>query len=332
MFSKLKEKLKSFVGKSEAQEKSPKKEKKSNKKIITKEQQQKDRSLISKFKKKLTTQTITQEKVDELLEPLEMILLENNVALKTVDSITRKLSEDLVGISMKKGELESTISESLRNSISEALKEPKSLIEEIKKHSGVYTIIFFGINGTGKTTSLAKLAHKLKSQKISCVFAAADTFRAASIEQLELHGKKLGIPVIKQTYGSDPTAVAFDAKKYAEKNKISCVLVDTAGRMYTKENLIKQMEKMIRVISPEKKIFVGESIAGNDAIEQVKTFDSAIGIDGIILSKADVDEKAGTVLSVSQTTGKPVYFLGTGQNYEDLEDFKKEKILKNLGL
>lgn len=291
-------------------------------------------SFLQKFTKKIisSTQTLTQEQVNEILEPLELILLENNVALEVVDKIKEDLSKDLVGIEVKKGQIESTITQTLKESIESTLLEPPDLIKSIHSKLTPCIIVFFGINGSGKTTSIAKLAHLLKAQNISCVLAAADTFRAASIEQLETHAKKLDIPIIKSQYGADPTSVAFDAVQYANKNKLKCVLIDTAGRMYTKSNLIKEMEKLIRVIKPDLKIFVGESITGNDATQQAKTFNEAVGIDGIILSKADVDEKGGTMLSVSQITGKPIYYLGTGQGYEDLEPFKKEKIIKRLGL
>lgn len=290
-------------------------------------------SFLSKFVSKLTTTTLTQKHVDEIFEPLELILLENNVALEVVDKIRKNLYEDLIGLEIKKSaDFKETIKSSLKESIDQVLIEPTDLFSEIKKKLDTYVIIFFGINGSGKTTSIAKLAYKLKKEKISCVLAAADTFRAASIEQLETHANRLGVPIIKSQYGSDPTSVAFDAVKYAEKNKIKCVLIDTAGRMYTKENLIKQMEKIIRIIKPDLKIFVGESITGNDATQQARKFNEAVGIDGIILTKADVDEKGGTALSVSQVTGKPIYFLGTGQDYDDLQDFKKSVVLKNLGL
>ncbi len=371
MFGKLREKLKSFLGKSEEQEK-PKKEKpekkvkpekkpekvKSEKKAkekkekivetlelekkseeigeqpqeVAQEEKPEKQSFFSKIVSKIQTTTLKQEHVDEIFEPLEMVFLENNVALEVVDKIKSDLSKDLVGIEVKKGSIEQTVQKSLKDSISNVLIEPPNLLEEIKSKKGVYTIVFFGINGSGKTTSLAKLASYLKKNKISCILAAADTFRAASIEQLEKHASNLDVKVIKQNYGADPAAVAFDARKYAEKNNIKCVLVDTAGRMYTKENLIKEMEKIIRVNQPDLKIFVGESITGNDATEQARTFNEAIGIDGIILTKADVDEKGGTALSVSYITKKPIYFLGMGQNYEDLKPFKKQEILKNIGL
>ena len=345
MFNSLKKKLNSWIGKEEKEiEKPLKKESETKpikknkikspaKKIKTKKEDiEKKRGIFSKLSSKVKTSTIKTEHIEEIFEELELILLENNVALEVVDKIKENLIKDLEGVEVKRGEIEKMIAETLKSSLSEVLIDSPNLINEIKKKEGVYTIVFFGINGSGKTTSIAKLASKLQKEKISCVFAAADTFRAAAIQQLEKHGENLNIPVIKQDYGSDPAAVAFDAKKYAEKNKIKCVLVDTAGRMYTKENLIKQMEKIIRVSQPDKKIFVGESITGNDMVEQAKTFNEAIEIDGIILSKADVDEKGGTALSISQVTGKPIYFLGVGQNYEDLQKFKKETILKNLGL
>ncbi|PXY71241.1 signal recognition particle-docking protein FtsY [Candidatus Parvarchaeota archaeon] len=336
MFKSLKNKLKSWIKKEEEEiEETLDRKKELGEKPKEKKKKEKNvekKGIFERISSKIKTTTLTQEKFDEIFDNLELILLENNVALSVVDKIKENLIEDLVGIPVKKGEIEKILNESLKDSISGVLKEPPNLIEEIKKKEGTYVIIIFGINGAGKTTSIAKLAHKLKKEKISCVLGAGDTFRAASIEQLEIHGEKLKIPVIKQDYNSDPAAVAFDTRKFAEKNKIKCAIIDTAGRMYTKENLIKQMAKIIRISQPDLKIFVGESITGNDATEQAKTFDESIGIDGIILTKADVDEKAGTILSVSHVTGKPIYFLGTGQNYQDLEDFKKEDILKKLDL
>lgn len=275
---------------------------------------------------------ISQEDFDKIFDELELILLENNVALEVVDKIKENLGKDLVGREIKKGEIENTITQSLKDAISQTLIAPPDLIKSIKDKQGIFTIIFFGINGSGKTTSIAKLAHLLKKNDISCVLAAGDTFRAAAIQQLEEHANRLNVPIVKHDYGADPAAVAFDARAYAKKHGLKCVLVDTAGRMYTKDNLIKQMEKVIRVLQPDLKIFVGESITGNDATQQAKTFNEAIGIDGIILTKADVDDKGGAILSVSQITEKPIYFLGTGQTYDDFTPFNPQEILKKLGL
>lgn len=289
-------------------------------------------NFFTKLFKKITTAKLSQEDFNTFFEEFEITLLENNVALEAVDKIKEKLSNILVGQQIKKPEAEARILQALKDAILSVLIEPPNLIKIIKEHEGIYTIIFFGINGTGKTTSIAKLANMLKKENISCLLAAGDTFRAASIEQLKIHGERLQIPVIASTYNADPASVAFDAIKYAQAHKIKVVLIDTAGRMYTKANLLKEMDKIIRISKPNLKIFVGESITGNDAIEQAKTFNESIGIDGIILSKADVDEKAGTILSVSHITGKPIYFLGIGQNYDDLLPFTKKVVLKNLGL
>jgi fused signal recognition particle receptor len=335
---KLKEEIKEDIErveeKIELEQEEVKEEEQKEEKVEEKKEEEKQGFFSKLFKKIAPSGTITleQKHVDEIFQEIEITLLENNVALEVVDKIRDNLSKDLVGIEVKKDKIEETILESLRNSILEVLIEPPDLFEEINKSLTPYVILFFGINGSGKTTSIAKLAYLLKKKGISCVMAAGDTFRAASIEQLQTHGARLDIPVIASSYGSDPASVAFDAIKYAEKNKVKAVLIDTAGRMYTKTNLLREMEKIIRVSKPNLKIFVGESITGNDATEQAKTFNESAGIDGIILSKADIDEKAGTILSVSYVTGKPIYFLGTGQEMKDLTPFTKSTVLKNIGL
>lgn len=280
----------------------------------------------------ISTSELKKNEFDDFFSGFEMILLENNVALDVVDAIREHLAGDLIGKKFKKGEAEKKILQSLKDSIDAVLIEAPNVFEMIRKKTGVFVILFFGINGSGKTTSIAKFAHMLKKNKLSVVLAAGDTFRAASIEQLEEHAKRLDVPVVKQTYQSDPAAVGYDAIQYAKKKGIKVVLIDTAGRMYTKTNLLKEMEKIVKVTRPDLKFFVGESITGNDATEQAKTFNETAGIDGIILSKADVDERAGTILSVSYVTKKPIYFLGVGQNYDDLQVFKKKDVLKGLGL
>jgi len=283
-------------------------------------------SFFDKFKKKLT-----EEKFEELFQELQMIMLQNNVAYEAVEHIKKKLSQELIGKNLS----EVNIQEKLKQAIEEILIDPPSLLKEIKdslKDKKPYVIAFVGINGSGKTTSIAKVASLLKKEKLSVCLAAADTFRAAAIEQLQIHADRLKVPIIKKDYNADPASVGFEAIAYAKKHAIDVVLIDTAGRMNTKESLMKEMEKIIRVCNPDKKIFLGESITGNDATEQARAFNQHISIDGIILSKADIDEKGGTALSVSYITKKPIYFLGTGQGMEDLVVFDKEKILKNLGL
>lgn len=292
------------------------------------------KGFFARFKSKMSSTTLTQEMFNEFFENLEMLLLENNVALSVVDQIRTNMEKDLLNIEIKKSDIENEIKTSLKNSIKNILVEPFDLIGKIKskKEKEPFVILFFGINGSGKTTTIAKIANLLKENKIQCVLAAGDTFRAASIEQLRKHGDKLGIKVISQTYGSDPAAVGFDAIQYAKSHGIKAVLIDTAGRMHTKNDLLREMEKIVRVTNPDLKIFVAESITGNDATEQAKKFSDAFGLDASILTKADVDEKGGTAISIGYVTGKPIIFLGTGQEYKNLEEFSPEEIVENLGL
>ncbi|VVB83441.1 Signal recognition particle receptor FtsY [uncultured archaeon] len=278
---------------------------------------------------------VSEKEYDDYSEELENILLENNVALEVAERMVLDLKEKLVGREFLKKEVESGIKSLFGDIIGDILINPPDLLMEIKGkniNSNPYVILFCGINGSGKTTTIAKVANYLKSKNISCLMAAADTFRAASIEQIKEHGNKLGIKVISHDYGSDPASVGFDAIQYAKKNSIDCVLIDTAGRMHTQKNLLREMEKIVKVCKPDKKLFIGESITGNDAVEQVRSFNEAIGIDGIILTKADIDEKGGTALSVGYVTKKPIFYLGTGQEYNDIEPFNKNKFIEKLGL
>ncbi|MDD5193764.1 MAG: signal recognition particle-docking protein FtsY [Candidatus Nanoarchaeia archaeon] len=309
-------------------------EEKTNIEISSEEVNPKSTTIFTKIKSTFVYK-ITEDDFNELFSDLEMLLLENNVALEVVEDIKLTLSKKLINKEIAKKDLESEIKKELKNSLDEILIDPDDPVEAVgfkKKMKKPFVVLFFGINGTGKTTSIAKFAHLLKSKDYSVVLAAADTFRAASIEQISEHAKKLNLPLIKHDYGADPSAVGFDAIKYAEAHKIDVVLIDTAGRMHTKSNLLDEMKKICKVTNPDLKIFVAESIAGNDATEQAKTFHDMINIDGAILTKADVDEKGGTIISVSHTTHKPIFYLGTGQEYKDLKLFNKEEFIKNLGL
>jgi len=287
-------------------------------------------SIFKRLKEKFSYK-VSEDDFERLFEDLELLLLENNVALEASDAIKASLKEELVGKEIKKIDLESEIQAALKKSIQNLLLDPDD-IPSLVKEKQPFVMVFFGINGTGKTTTIAKVADMLKKNKISCVLAAADTFRAASIEQLQEHATNLKLKLIKHDYGADPAAVGFDAVKHAKAHGIQVVLIDTAGRMHTQDNLLSEMEKICRVTDPDLKIFVAESIAGNDAIQQAKSFNETIGIDGSILTKADVDEKGGTAISISHVTKKPILFLGTGQEYKDLEVFNPEKFIKDLGL
>lgn len=306
------------------------------KKIEEKEEEapeaEEKKGFFAKIKEKIVTKTISQGKFDELFFDFEIALLENNVAYDVVDKIKDELSATLVDKPILRKEFGNVIIETLKKSIEDLFNQETFDIFEKIKSKKPYIIAFVGINGSGKTTTIAKFAHMLKEKGFSVVLAAADTFRAAAIQQLEKHADKLGVKIIKHNYGSDPAAVAFDAIEHAKAKNIDVVLIDTAGRMHSNENLIKEMEKIMRVAKPDLKIFVGESTTGNDCVEQAREFNQSINIDGIILSKADIDEKGGAAVSVSYVTKKPILFLGTGQDYKDLEIFNKEKILASIGL
>ncbi|MDP3698414.1 MAG: signal recognition particle-docking protein FtsY [Nanoarchaeota archaeon] len=288
-------------------------------------------SFFGKIKTSLTTKKISAEKFEELFWELELILLENNVSVEVIEKIKDDLKTELVDKPLPR-DVPTKIEETLKRTLTEILSfERIDLLQKVQGKDGPYVIAFFGINGTGKTTSIAKLAHYFQKHKLSVVLAACDTFRAAAIQQLEEHADKLGVKIIKHDYGADAAAVAFDAVKYAEKNNIKVVLLDTAGRLHSNANLMQELEKIMRVAKPDFKIFVGESITGNDCIEQAKQFNKLVEMDGAILTKADVDEKGGAPLSISYTIKKPILFLGVGQRYEDLEEFDAEKILARLG-
>jgi len=345
-FSKLKQK---FVSKAPQKAQEPKvekfEEKKAQDKEIVKEivkeeikeevsspESEEKKGFFASIKEKITTKTISAEQFDELFWDLELVLLENNVAVSVIEKIKNDLKSELVNKPLPRSKIEEAVMSALKNSVS-ALFDFTSfdLIESAKKHAP-FIVCLVGVNGSGKTTSIAKLVRLFEKNKLSCVIAAADTFRAAAIDQLQVHADALNVKLIKHDYGADAAAVAFDAIKHAEAKHKDVVLIDTAGRLHSNVNLMDEMKKIIRVAKPDLKIFIGESITGNDCVEQARLFDEAIGIDGIILSKADIDEKGGASLSVSYVTKKPILYLGTGQNYDDLEAFDKEKMIKRLGL
>lgn len=291
-----------------------------------------EKGIFGAVKEFLFKTALSEEKFEELFWELEMVLLENNVAVEVIDLIKANLKKELVEKKILRGQINEIIKETLEKSVEQTFDVPYiDLMKKIKEKKP-FIIVFVGINGSGKTTTIAKIVQKLKEHHLSCVIAAGDTFRAAAIQQLEEHANKLKVKLIKHDYGADPAAVGFDAIAYAKAHSIDCVLIDTAGRLHSNVNLMDEMKKIMRVTKPDLKIFVGEAITGNDCVDQARKFHEAIGIDGIILAKADVDEKGGAALSISYVTGKPILYLGTGQGYGDLEEFDKEKILAQIGL
>ncbi|MFH1408288.1 MAG: signal recognition particle-docking protein FtsY [Nanoarchaeota archaeon] len=295
------------------------------------EEEESKHSVISAISKPFTTAKISAEKFDSLFWDLEVMLLENNVAVEAVEHIKEKLKEDLVDKPLRRGHLSEAITSSLKESIQSLFDvEQIDLIQKIKEKKP-YVICLIGVNGAGKTTTIAKIVHYLKSYHLSSVIAASDTFRAASLEQLQQHADNLGVKLIKHDYGSDPAAVAFDAIEHAKAKNKDVVLIDTAGRQHSNTNLMAELKKVIKVSKPDLKIFVGDSLTGNDCVEQAREFHDAVGVDGIVLSKVDVDEKGGAAISVSYITKKPILFIGTGQDYGDLDAFDPRKVLETLG-
>jgi len=280
---------------------------------------------------KKTTITISEEKLDELLWDLEVGLLESDVAYNVIESIKKDIKEELKHINLERGKISEGVETVLKNAISHVLMSNELDFDDfIKKHNKPVVIMFIGVNGSGKTLSIAKIAAMLKKKGYSCVMAAGDTFRAGAIEQLSIHAEKVGVKIIKHGQGADPAAVAFDAIDHAKAKHKDVVLLDTAGRVQTNINLMDEMAKIKRVAKPDLIIFVGDALSGNDAVEQARRFNEVCGIDGVILTKVDTDAKGGSALSVAYTIGKPLLFIGVGQKYEDHISFDPEWMIKNI--
>lgn len=284
------------------------------------------------LKDSFLSKKIKDDNLDDLLDELEVTLLESDVAYPVVQEIIEGVRNNLCG---KKYGREYSLEEIVELAVKEAVSDVLQInvfdfdawIKEQKKPA---VVMFIGINGTGKTTAIAKIANRLKNEGQSVVLAACDTFRAGAIEQLNVHAEKLNIKIVKSVQDADPASVAYDAIEHARSKMRDVVLVDTAGRMQTNNNLIAEMKKIVKVAKPDLKIFVGDSLAGNDAIEQAKVFDDAVGIDAIILTKIDTDAKGGAALSIAKTIGKPIAFVCNGQEYENIEKFDADWMLERL--
>ena len=254
------------------------------------------------------------------------------MAVPVADKIKDGVRENLLGKRYDRSySLEEVVEMAVKDAVRDVLEinefDFDSWIQEQKRPT---VIMFVGINGTGKTTAIAKIAKRLQDQNKTVVMAACDTFRAGAIEQLTIHADKLGCKIVKQTQDADPAAVAYDAVEHARSKMKDVVLVDTAGRMQTNSNLIEEMKKIVRVAKPDLKVFVGDSLAGNNAIEQAKVFDDAVGIDAVILTKIDTDAKGGAALSIAHTIGKPIAFVCNGQEYDDIVKFNTEWMIARM--
>jgi fused signal recognition particle receptor len=269
--------------------------------------------------------------LDDILHELEMGLLEADVALPVAEELVKSVKESLLGKRIDKSfNLEEAVGLALKSAVKQVLAQEFSLNDRLKAKSSPYVIMFVGINGGGKTTAIAKLANRLQKHGFSCVLAAGDTFRAGAIEQLTIHAEKLGCRIVKHQEGSDPAAVAYDAIEHAKARKKSVVLIDTAGRMQTNTNLMDEMKKIKRVAKPDAVFFVGDALAGTDAVEQAKRFDAAVGIDAVILTKIDADAKGGAALSIAKTIGKPIAYVSIGQEYEEFRRFDADWMVARI--
>jgi len=285
------------------------------------------------FTDSLLGRRIRDASLEEITDQLEIALLQSDVALPVAERLISDLKRSLAGKKLRWGaDLESAVRSSLEQSVRAILSKPApSLAAMIRAHQPKpYVILFLGVNGTGKTTTIAKLSGWLRREGLSCVIAAGDTFRAGAIEQLLVHGERLGIRVVRQQEGSDPAAVAYDAIEHARAKGVDVVLVDTAGRQHTNENLLAEAQKIRRVAHPALTLFVGDALSGNDVVEQARLFQSALGFDGLILTKLDADVKGGAALSTVFTVDKPILFFGVGQGYDDLRPFDPEWMIQRL--
>jgi len=294
------------------------------------------RKAFTSIVEKLSKAELSEDVIDRYYEELLFDLTESDVALPVAEEILNRLKAEIKGIKVNRfSDRKRILKEKLKGILIDLLSSPNSLdlveLARRKKQLGEpLTILFLGPNGHGKTTTIAKVAYMFKSKGFKVIIAAADTFRAGAIEQLEEHARKLGVKLIKHGYRADPAAVAYDAVNHAKSRGIDVVLIDTAGRMQTDVDLMNEMRKIVRVVKPDAKIFVGDALTGNDALDEAKKFNEAVGIDASILTKLDADAKGGAALSIVYATSKPLIFVGTGQGYGDLEVADPGKLAKRI--
>lgn len=292
---------------------------------------------FSRAAKGVSQKELTEKVLDDVLLDLQIALLESDVAQEVVDDLSVELKKELLGLKLEREQEANQIVQSkLRAAVAHIFARTNrfDLIEKInaKKEAkaGPFVIVFLGINGTGKTTTVAKIANLLRKAGFSVVVAAGDTHRAGAIEQLEQHTNRLSLKIVKQRYGADPSSVGRDAYDHAKKNHIDIVLMDTAGRMQTSKNLMDEMGKIVRVVKPDVKLFIGDALAGNDTINQAREFFDYTNFDGAILTKVDADAKGGSAISIAHITSRPIIYIGVGQGYDDIIPFDSNKFVESL--
>jgi len=273
---------------------------------------------------------------DELLEELELVLLEADMGSRALDAVIGALRQELIGNRLRKGAdltkvIEASLKRALRSLLVAGYWDFNATIDNMIEAGDTPVIVMMvGVNGTGKTTTTAKIAHRLKNEGRTVVLAAADTFRAGAIDQLESHAEKIGVRCVSSQRGGDSAAIARDAVESAKARGADVVIVDTAGRMTNKINLMNELQKVHRVAQPHLVLFVGDALAGNDAVEQAIEFQRMLKFDGAVLCKLDTDAKGGAALSIAHATGRPIVLAGVGQEYGDLKQFDPDWLLEMM--
>jgi fused signal recognition particle receptor len=291
------------------------------------------RNTVSNISKIAVEKKISEEELNRTLEEFEINLLECELPFNLVEKLSQDLRNELINNTFSRNtEFNKIIKDRFTLSINNIFDqiEEIDLIELIKSSEKPFKILIVGINGSGKTTTIAKIGNLLKTNNLSVVLVAADTFRAGAIEQIKEHANRLDIKIIAQKYGSDPAAVSRDGVEYSKLHNIDVVLIDTSGRVQTSNNLMQEISKIRNVINPNFTIFVGDSLTGNDLVSQAQEFYKFTEFNGSILTKVDADVKGGALLAVLSETSKPIIYIGTGQEYKDLEKFNKDRFLSNL--
>jgi fused signal recognition particle receptor len=294
------------------------------------------KSGLSGLVNKITTTELKAETLRPVLSEFKINLIENDVAVPVAERICDEMEIRLDGVQVKRLEdRKEIVKENLREVLLQTMLTNNKIdllktAEEKREKGEPFVIVFVGINGTGKTTTIAKVARFLTKKGYSVVLACSDTYRAGSIEQLEEHAKRLGVRMIKHKYGGDPAAVGYDTVNHAKAHGINVVLIDTAGRIQTNRNLMNELAKVKRIVDPDITILTVDSLTGNDAVMQAEEFHKSVGIEATILTKVDADVRGGSALSVAYVTKKPILFIGTGQKYKDLEEFNPETFVQMI--
>ncbi len=309
----------------------PKEEKKVEQKPKEEVKEEEKKGFFGKIKEKVTTKKISEKQFDEFFFDLEVALLENNVALEVIDKIKEDLKMDLVDVPLQRKDVSKQIMETLKKSVTEILDVPKvSLLDEVKKAEKPFKILFLGYNGVGKSLSVARVAQFFKKNNLKPMLAAGDTFRAAAVAQLEEYGRQVGVPVVKHQQGSDACAVIFDTISSAKAKGCDVVLADSAGRIHSNNDLMQELKKIVNKNKFDLKVLVIEATVGSDVVDQVKQFEKVVGVDALIITKNDVYEKGGSLLSACFLLQKPILFLGVGQGFDDLKEYDSLEVASNM--